>query len=120
MGCLAWNCHGLGNLHTERELGDIIRAKDPSVVFLAKTLIDDARLEFVQRSIGFNHRWVEPRVGRGGGLVLYWKASVNLTVEDSDRHYIDAVINKNTKNEWRLTGFYGEPDTITRPKLGPN
>ena len=56
MGCLAWNCHGLGNLHTERELGDIIRAKDPSVVFLAKTLIDDARLEFVQRSIGFDHR----------------------------------------------------------------
>ena len=31
-------------------------------------------------------------VGRSGGLVLYWKALVNLTVEDSDRYYIDAVI----------------------------
>ena len=114
MSCLAWNCRGLGNLHTGRELGDIIRAKDPSVLFLAETLRDDARLEFVQRSIGFDHRWVVPRVGRSSGLVLYWKALVNLMVEDSDRHYIDAVINKNTENEWRLTRFYGEPNTARR------
>ena len=73
---------------------EIIRAKDPTVVFLAETLIDDARLEFVQRSIGFDHRWVVPRVGKGGGLVLYWKASINLKVEDSNRYYIDAVIDK--------------------------
>ena len=45
---------------------EIIRAKDLIVVFLVKTLIDDARLEFVQRSIGFDHRWVVLRVGRGG------------------------------------------------------
>ena len=73
---------------------EIIRAKDPTVVFLAETLTNDARLEFVQRSIGFDHRWVVPRVGRGGGLVLYWKASINLKVEDSNRYYIDAVIDE--------------------------
>ena len=93
---------------------EVIRAKNPTVVFLAKTLINDARLEFVQRSIGFDHRWVVPRVGRGGGLVLYWKASINLKVEDSDRYYIDAVIDKNMENEWRLMGFFGEPDTARR------
>ena len=114
MSCLAWNYRGLRNLCTGRELDDIIRAKDPSMVFLAETLTDDARLEFAQRSIGFDHKWVVPRVGRSGGLVLYWKVSVNLMVEDSDRHYIDAVINKNIENEWRLTGFYGEPNTARR------
>ena len=85
MSCLAWNYCGLGNLRTRRELVEIIRAKDPAVVFLAEALTDDARLEVVQRSLGFDHRWVVPRVGRGGGLVLYWKDSVKLTVEDSDR-----------------------------------
>ena len=114
MSCLAWNCHGLRNLCTGRELGEIIRAKDPFVVFLVKTFIDDARLEFVQRSIGFDHRWVVPRVERSGGLVLYWKASIDLMVEGLDRYYIDAVIDKNTENEWRLTGFYGEPNTARR------
>ena len=82
MSCLAWNCHGLGNLRTRRELVEIIRTKDPAVVFLVEALTDDARIEVVQRSIGFDHRWVIPRVGRGGGLVLYWKDSINLTVED--------------------------------------
>ena len=47
MSCLAWNCRGLGNLRTGRELGEIIWTKDPSVMFLAETLTDDARLEFV-------------------------------------------------------------------------
>ena len=64
------------------------------MVFLAKTLTEDARLEFVQRSIGFDHRWVIPRVGRSGGLVLYWKASINLMVVGLDIYYIDAVIDK--------------------------
>ena len=114
MSCLVWNCCGLGNLRSGRELVEIMWAKDPAVVFLAETLINDARLEFFQRSIGFDNRWVVPRVGRGGGLVIYWKASINLTVEDSDRYYIDAVIDKNTENEWRLMGFYGEANTTRR------
>ena len=60
------------------------------MVFLAETLTDDAKLEFVQ-SIDFDHRWVVSRVGRGGRLVLYWKASINLTVEGSNRYYIPGV-----------------------------
>ena len=71
MSCLAWNCRGLGNLRTSRELVEITQANDPSVVFLAETLTDDARLEIVQRSIEHDHRWVVPRKGRGGGLALF-------------------------------------------------
>ena len=40
-----------------------------------------------------------------------WKASTNLKVEDSDRYCIDAVIDKNIENKWRLMGFYGDLDT---------
>ena len=47
MSFLAWNCHGLGNLCTGRELMELIQAKDPAVVFLAETLTDEARLEFI-------------------------------------------------------------------------
>lgn len=70
MSCLAWNCCGLGNIHTRRKLVDIIWAKDPSIIFLAKTLRDDARLELVQRNIDFDHRWVVPREGKSGGLAF--------------------------------------------------
>ena len=39
---------------------------------------------------------------------------MNLKVEGSDKYYIDAIININTSNQWRFTGFYGEPETTRR------
>ena len=69
MNCLVWNFRGLGNLRTGKELGDMIWAKDPSILFLAETLADDVRLDTVQRSINYEHKWVVLKEGRGGGLV---------------------------------------------------
>lgn len=40
-------------------------------MFLAKTFIDEARLEIAQRNIDFDNFLVVLRKGRGGGLVLY-------------------------------------------------
>ena len=54
------------------------------------------------------------REGQGGGLALFWKSSINLTVIGSCKYYIDAIVDKGTDNEWRLTGFYGEPETARR------
>ena len=92
----------------------IVQAKNPSVVFLAETLTDEARLEFIQNRIIFYHQWVVPRVGRSGGLVLYWRSSIYLTIKGLDRNYIDAVIDKDLESEWHLMGFYGEPETPRR------
>ena len=47
-------------------------------------------------------------------LVLFLKSSINLTVEDSSKYYIDVRIDKNTVQEWRFTGFYGELETAKR------
>ena len=55
MNCLMWNYRGLGNLHTGKELGDIIQAKDPNVVFIAETWAGEARLNSVLHSIDFDH-----------------------------------------------------------------
>ena len=38
-----------------KELEVLIRAKDPSIVFLAETLADEARLKEVQRNINFDN-----------------------------------------------------------------
>ena len=37
-----------------------------------------------------------------------------MAIESSDKYYIDAIINKGHKSEWRFTGFYGEPETARR------
>ena len=77
MNCLVWNCRGLGNPRTVKELGGYIRAKDPAVVFLAETWADEARLKEVQRNIEFDNLFFVERNPRGGGgLALYWKIPV--------------------------------------------
>ena len=73
MSLLVWNCRGLGNLRTEDQLADFVWPKDPSVVFLAETWIDKARLEQVQRSIQFKNLFVVPRCNKARGLAILWK-----------------------------------------------
>ena len=94
MSCLVWNCCGLRNLRTEKELGVFVRAKDPSVMFLAETWSDEARLKDIKRKLEFDQVFIVPRENRGGGLALFWKNSINITVETFSKNHIDSTINK--------------------------
>ena len=98
MSLLVWNCRGLGNLRTEDQLADFVWPKDPSVVFLAETWTDKARLEQVQRSIQFKNLFVVPRCNKTGGLAILWKKGFPLEVVKYSKNYIDSVINKGKEN----------------------
>ena len=114
MSLLVWNCHELGNLVIEKELGEINRAKDPSVMFIAETWADEDRLKSIKHRLQFNHMFMVPRIHRGGGLVLFWKDSTKLNVETSSKNHIDCIIGEGSEDAWRFTGFYGEPVTHKR------
>lgn len=107
MNCIVWNCRELRNLRIEKELEEIIQEKNPSVVFISETLAEEARLDMIQQNLDLENKWVVLRVGHGGGLVLFWKASVNLVVSNSSKYYNDTWIDKGSPNEWRFIGFYG-------------
>ena len=111
MSLLLWNCLGLRNPRIENELVSLIQAKYPSIVFIAKTWADEARLDRTLSKINFDKKWMVPRQNRGGGLVLFWKNFINIEVVDSHMYFIDTIINRNTENAWHFTGFYGEPKT---------
>ena len=87
-------------------------------MFIAETLVDEARLDTIQQNIDFENKWVVLRVGQGGGLVIFWKASINLVVLDLSKYYIDTWINRGSPNEWRFTRFYGELDTSRQGEVG--
>ena len=70
MSLLVWNCRGLGNPRTVRELGDFIQAKDHFVVFLVETWTDDDRLDQVLQNFDFVNKRSVPSGNRIGGLVL--------------------------------------------------
>ena len=105
---------GLGNLCTGNEIANIVQAKDLSVVFIAETWVDEASLKDVKQKIQFENMFVVPREARGGGLVLFWRDTIAVTIEGSDKNHVDVIIHKNTDLEWRFTGFYGELETQRR------
>jgi len=56
----------------------MIRAQDPSVVFLAETWLDKARLETIKARYKFGGSVEVSRENRGGGVAVLWKKSVIL------------------------------------------
>ena len=55
-----------------------------------------------------------PRIHRGGGLMLYWKETMNLKVETSSKNHIDCIIGKGSEGAWRFIGFYDGFNEISR------
>ena len=41
--------------------------------------------------------------------MLLWKDSINLTVVDSSKYYVDVFVDRYTEQAWHFTSFYGEP-----------
>ena len=111
MNCLCWNVRGLGNLRTICKLANIVRAQDPSVLFLAEIWADKARLDKLCDELNFDEKWVVDRVTRAGGLALLWKSSVSIKVVDSSLNFIDAIVNDGQDDAWRFTGIYGFLDS---------
>ena len=112
MNCLIWNCLWLRNLCTWKELRDIIQAKDPSVVFIAKKLADEARLDSVQRNIDFDNN--KKKGGFKSRLRCWFSSLLEVISEFGGGWFITllhAWIDKGSNNEWRFTGFFGELDT---------
>nr|POE64005.1 hypothetical protein CFP56_02038 [Quercus suber] len=58
---------------------------------------------------------VVPSKGRSGGLALLWKRDIRVEVQTFSENHIDAIIVPGRGSpRWRLTGFYGNPETSKR------
>ena len=87
----------------------MVRAQDPSVVFLVETWADKARLENLCDELQLDEKWIVQRVTRVGGLALFWKNSIDIDVVSSSLNHIDAIVNKGKEDTWRFIGIYGFP-----------
>ena len=83
-------------------------------MFLLETKSNDEVIEKVRRKIQFAHKFVVPRPNKGGGLALLWKEDIQLDVQTSSNNHIDAVVDQGMDDAWRITGFYGNPDSANR------
>lgn len=120
MKILVWNCRGLGNPTSVQVLVDIIHSKKPDVVFLIETLVGQIKLEPIRMRLGFEGLLTVENRGHSGGLACFWKSSQLLSIKSFSNRHIDTIVTHPANGrQWRLTGFYGEPDR-NRRHLGWN
>lgn len=107
------NCRGLGILEAVQELCYLISEEGPKILFLFETKLEMDGFRRLKRKLNFQNGFEVPRIGLGGGLALLWWDNVDVDVQTSSPHHINALINQNGVI-WRFTGFYGHPDTSRR------
>jgi exonuclease III len=112
---LSWNCRGLGNPRTVRDLHQTVKERRPNFVFLMETLCSKMHIEQLRVRLGFDSVFVVDPVGRSGGLALFWNVVDNLEIYKFSRRHIHAIVKDSQgKPFWKLTGFYGHPDCRKR------
>ncbi|XP_031099874.1 uncharacterized protein LOC116004082 [Ipomoea triloba] len=110
MSTLCWNCRGLGNPRTVRELIDLVYIKKPDFIFLMETKVGRIHAECVRIKLGFEGLFYVDNVGLSGGLALFWRTNNTAKLLSFSKNHIDVEVSLTGYGVWRMTGFYGFPE----------
>lgn len=110
MSCISWNCRGLRNLRTIHVLRDLVRGRNPDVLFLIETLSKSSRIEELRLKLGFVYCFSVDCIGRSGGLAVFWKRTMDCSITGYSHNHIDLVFHERNYAGWRMTCFYGYPE----------
>ena len=115
MIALGWNCRGLGNPRSIRVLRELVQRWKPNIVILSETKMKKYQMENVKFKIGLMNGLIVPSVRRSGGLAMLWSRDIKLEVQSYSRNFVDAVVTYSESGfKWRITEFYGNPETCRR------
>lgn len=112
MKTFIWNCRGLGNPRTVRELTSLVRSYKPGIVGLLETRTNKIKFDHIRHQLGFKNVFIVDRQGIGGGLALLWKDDVDLNIRNFSNYHIDAWLEGPLQT--RMTLFYGSPHAPLR------
>ncbi|XP_075482879.1 uncharacterized protein LOC142523119 [Primulina tabacum] len=108
---LSWNCRGLGHTRAVPNLRELVKTRRPTVVFLSETLVHSNKIEEIRISLGVDGAYSIDCEGRSGGIAVLWRYSNMCTILNYSRNHIDVKVSESGQEDWRLTGFYGFPET---------
>jgi exonuclease III len=111
MSCLSWNCCGLGNAATVKELRDLAKQFAPSVLCVLETQIHKSRVEGLKSALGFANAFAVSSSGRSGGLAIFWNNEIKIDILPYSQYHTDSIVSENGGSPWRLTCVYEEAQT---------
>ena len=98
-----------------RTLINEVRAKDPLLVFLVKTKAGTSRIKGIKTKLEYTQGIVVQSDGWIGDLALLWREGTEVSFKSCSNSHIDVIVRKDpTSSLWRVTIFYGQPETEKR------
>lgn len=94
-------------VRTVRILEDLTRSLKPNFLFLSEMLVDSNKVVVLRSKLGFGNYYDVDREGRDGGLAIFWKRNVCISLNEATSNYIDVDFIQNNASVWLMTFFYG-------------
>lgn len=118
MSCFVWNCRGVGNAATVRDLCCLAKEANSHLVFLCETRQKADKVRRLRNRLGLRGFAGLDSVGMSGGLALFWHESVHVEIIDINERYIDAYVRLSVNDPiWHVTFVYGEPRVEHRHRM---
>ena len=76
---------------------------------LSETHLDEWPEECICRKLNMDYKEVVRSDGRSGGLLLFWKKEIVVSLRYKTKNYIDVYIGNNQQDICHFNGVYGEP-----------
>ncbi|XP_019168526.1 PREDICTED: uncharacterized protein LOC109164444 [Ipomoea nil] len=114
MSTLSWNCRGLGNPQTVREIMDLASRKKPDFIFLMETKVGREHDESIRVNLGFDGLFYVDLVRLGGGMALLWRKNNTANLLSFPKNHIDIKVSIAGFPECRMTCYCGFPERQRR------
>lgn len=89
LSILSWNCWGL-------------------------KLVQATKIEAIRVRLGYDSSFMVSSMGRRGGLAVFWKHPFDCHIINYSQNFINLRVCQQGKPDWRLTCFFGYPDSSRR------
>ncbi|KAK8579409.1 hypothetical protein V6N12_069735 [Hibiscus sabdariffa] len=99
-----------------RALKDVLIKFNLSIVFLSETKKKKYLDRLKSKNKFAGSFYVEPR-GLAGGLALWWKENVSITIMKDSVNFIDTLISLNDEEPWQCTFIYGPPHSSDKKQF---
>ena len=85
-------------------------------MFLSEMKHEGKWLDWLRWRLGLTNMVAKDSVGASGGLTIFWRKDIDLTVKSMSKYHIDMVIKEEDDFEWRYTRMYGESRSKEKDK----
>lgn len=122
MQILCWNCRGAASHDFLTHVEDLVRIKDPMLVFILETRVSTAKVEQAKIRLGFDGAHGIDAVGLSGGIWMFWdtaRISVDILPHGNQalHAFVQVIYHLYSNFTWLISGIYANVQLEKRCEL---